>query len=226
MAANISTLQDASWQDKAYIAIKKKNTATTSGEVRHFEGLAQEIDIPEQSADFDSTPTMGGGRIRENSAEEDLEFTMTLYPIGTETTSSADSPATPPRPRGINEWFLTSGDVSDSEEGPRYKNSLERFDFGIAILFTNVTDTENETEPVKATSAIDTETSGAKKAALRYVYTNAQITGFNPDFGDRVHTAEVTFKLAPYDETGASNYENEDSYDTSSKSLPAVLQNY
>jgi len=219
MSADISTLQDASWQDKAYIGIKKKS-GDGSGTFKYFAGLAQEIDLPEQSKDFESTPVMNGGRVRENSAEEDLELTMTLYPVGTET---GDGSA---RPRGMNEWFLTSDDLSDSSNGPRYENSLLRYDFGIAILFTNVTDSENETSPVEADAAIDTGTDGTTKEALRYVYKNAQITGFNPDFGDRVHTAEVTFKLAPYDETGSSNYFNEDTSDTSTNSLPAVLDSY
>jgi len=216
MSADISTLQDASWQDKAYIGIKQKGTSN----FKYFAGLAQEIDLPEQTKDFESTPVMNGGRVRENSAEEDLEFTMTLYPIGTETGDGST------RPRGLNEWFLTSGDLSGASEGPRYENSLARYDFGIAILFTNVADSENETSPVEANTAIDTSTDGATKEALRYVFKNAQITGFNPDFGDRVHTAEVTFKLAPYDETGSSNYFNEDSSDTSTETLPEVLASY
>ena len=216
MSADISTLQDASWQDKAYIGIKKKGGSS----FKYFAGLAQEIDLPEQSKDFESTPVMNGGRVRENSAEEDLEFTMTIYPVGNETLDGTT------RPRGINEWFLTSNDISESSNGPRYENSLLRYDFGIAILFTNVTDSENETSPVEADAAIDTGTDGATKEALRYVYKNAQITGFNPDFGDRVHTAEVTFKLAPYNEKGESNYFVEDTDDTAASSLPAVLDSY
>jgi len=216
MSADISTLQDASWQDKAYIGIKKKGGSS----FKYFAGLAQEIDLPEQTADFDSTPVMNGGRVRENSAEEDLEFTMTIYPVGNETLDGTT------RPRGINEWFLTSGDLSASGEGAKYENSLVRYDFGIAIMFSNVTDSDNITSPVQADSQIDTSTAGVTKEALRYVYKNAQITGFNPDFGDRVHTAEVTFKLAPYDEEGEANYFVQDSSDTSTDSLPAVLGSY
>jgi len=219
MAAGPSTLQDASWQDRAYIGIKKK-TSDGSGTVKYFAGLAQEIDLPEQTKDFDSTPVMNGGRVRENSAEEDLELTMTIYPVGTET---GDGSA---RPRGMQEWFLTSDDLSGDGEGARYENSLLRHDFGVAILFTDVADSDNSTSPVQADSEIDTSTGTVVGQALRYVYTNAQITGFNPDFGDRVHSAEVTFKLAPYDETGASNYFNEDTDDTSTDTLPAVLDTY
>lgn len=214
--ANVSTLQDASWQDRALIGVKKKDGSS----VKYFAGLTQEIELPDISKDFEGQPVMNGGRIRENSAEEDLEITMTIYPIGVLTGDGST------RPEGMAEWFLTSDDLSGEGEGARYEPSLERYDFGVAVLWTNVLDDENSASPVEADSEIDTSTEGATKAALRWVFENAQITAFNQDFGDMVHTAEVTFKLAPYDETGSANYFNESTQDSSSDTLPAVLDSY
>lgn len=216
MAANSSTLQDASWQDRAFIGIKKKGGSS----VKYFAGLTQEIDLPDISKDFEGEPVMNGGRVRENSAEEDLELTLTIYPIGVLTGDGTT------RPEGMAEWFLTSDDLSGSGEGAKYEPSLERYDFGVAVMWTNVVGDENSTSPVQADSAIDTSTGGETKAALRWVYKDAQITAFNQDFGDRVHTAEVTFKLSPYNETGAANYNNQSSQDTSADTLPAVLDTY
>jgi len=216
MTAGQSVLQDASWQDRAFIGVKKKGG---SG-VKYFAGLTQEIDLPDLSKDFEGQPVMNGGRIRENSAEEDLEVTMTIYPIGVLTGDGTT------RPEGAAEWFLSSGDLSGSGEGARYEPSLQRYDFGVSLLWTNVEDGENSTSPVEADSAIDTSSDGATKAALRWVFKDAQITEFNQDFGDMVHTAEVTFKLSPYDETGSANYFNESTQDTSTNTLPAVLDSY
>lgn len=216
MAAGPSTLQDASWQDRAFIGIKKKGGSA----VKYFAGLTNELDLPEHSKDFDAEPVMNGGDVRVNNAEEPTELSLTLYPIGVLTGDGTT------RPEGMGEWFLTSGDLSASGEGSRYEPSLARDDFGIAVLWTNVEDSENATSPVEADSAIDTATNGAVKAALRYVYKDAQITNVSQDFGDQVHTIEVTFKLAPYDETGSANYFEESTQDTSTKTLPAVLDTY
>lgn len=211
MAAKTSTLQDASWQDKAYIGIKNKDADSPA--FKYFAGLTQEIELPDISKDFEGQPLANGGRIRENSAEEDLEFTMTIYPIGVLTGDGST------RPEGVAEWFLP-----DTVEGrtQAYEPSLDRLDFDVAILWTNVEDGENSTSPVEADSEIDTGTDGVSKAAYRWVFKNCQITAFNQDFGDMVHTAEVTFKLAPYNEKGEANYFNESSTDTGSTTLSAV----
>jgi len=212
MAAGPSTLQDASWQDRAYISVEKKG----SGTVINFAGLTSEIDLPDVSKDFDTQPVMNGGHVRENSAQEAAEITMTLYPIGVVTGDGTS------RPRGISEWFYSSSDLSGSGDASRYENSLTRYDFRVSVLWTNVTDSENESSPVEAAGVVDTSTDGATKDALRQVFENCQITGYNPDFGDQVFTAEVTFKCAPYDETGSANMFEESSSDTSTDTLPSL----
>lgn len=207
MAAGPSTLQDASWQDRVFIGIKKKGGSS----VKYFAGLTDEVDLPEISKDFDGEPVMNGGRVRVNSAEEDQEFSMTLYPIGVLTGDGST------RPEGIAEWILTSDDLSGDGQGSRYEPSLERYDFGVALLWTNVSGVDADGE---------ISTTDNSKAALRRVYKDAQITSVSKDFGDRVHTAEVTFKFSPYDETGEANYFNESTQDTSTDTLPAVLDSY
>lgn len=210
MAAGSSTLQDASWQDRAFISIEKKGSGTSI----NFAGLTSEMDLPDITKDFDTQPVMNGGHVRENSAQEAAEIGLTLYPIGVLTGDGTS------RPRGISEWFYSSGDLSDSGEAPRYENSLTRYDFRVSILWTNVTDSENSTSPVEASGAL--ETTDATKSALRQVYEDCQLTGYNPDFGDQIFTAEVTFKCAPYDETGKSNMFEESTSDTSTDTLPAL----
>ena len=212
MAAGPSVLQDASWQDRAFISITKKD----SGEEISFAGLTSEIDLPDNSKDFDAQPVMNGGNVRENSAQEAAEIGLTLYPIGVLTGDGSS------RPRGISEWFHSSDDISESGEAPRYENSLNRYDFRVAILWTNVTDSENSTSPIEAAGAVDTSDGSVVKAGYREVFEDCQITSYNPDFGDQVFTAEVTFKCAPYDETGASNMFEESTSDTSTDILPAL----
>jgi len=216
MSAGVSQLQDASWQDRVLIGVKKKGGSA----VKAFAGLTDEVDLPDLNRDFEGNPVMNGGRVRENSAEEDAEITLTLYPIGVLTGDGAT------RPEGVAEWFLTSDDLSGSGEGSRYGPSLDREDFGVAVMWTNVDGDVNSTSPVEADSEIDTSSDGFVGAALRWVFEDCQITEFNQDFGDMVHTAEVTFKFSPYDETGSRNYFNESTQDTSTDSLPTVLDSY
>lgn len=212
MATRPSTLQDASWQDRAFISITKKD----SDEEISFAGLTSEMDLPDHTKDFDTQPVMNGGAIRENSAQEAAEIGLTLYPIGV-LTGDGDS-----RPEGISEWFYSSGDISSDGEASRFENSLNRYDFRVAILWTNVTEDENEDEEISAAGAIDTSTSEESKAAYREVYENCQLTEYSPDFGDQVFTAEVTFKCAPYDEEGSSNTYEESTQDTASETLPSL----
>lgn len=216
MAANSSVLQDASWQDRVFIGIKKKGGSS----VKYFAGLTSETGLPEITKDYEQEPVMNGGMVRANSVEEAQEVTLTLYPIGVLTGDGST------RPEGVSEWILTSEDLAGADEGSRFEPSLERYDFGIALLWTNVQDSENSTSPVEADTEIDTSTEGATKAALRYVYKNAQITGYSANFDDQIHNAEVTFKFSPYDETGTANYFHESTQDTSTNSLPTVLDTY
>ncbi len=208
MAAGVSQLQDASWQDRVLIGIQQQE----SGTVKYFAGLTQEVDLPDLSRDVEGTPVMNGGRVRENSAEDDFEVTLTIYPIGVLTDDSAADSAS--RPEGVGEWFLSSEDLSDTSEGSRFEPTLDRYDFDIALTWTNV-------EGVDADSEISTTDN--VKAALRWVFKNGQITEFNQDFGDRVHTAEVTFKFTPYNELGEANYFYESTSDTTTDTLPQVL---
>lgn len=217
--AQPSVLQDASWQDRAFISVVDQDT----GNWKAFAGLTQEIDLPDFSKDFEGQPVMNGGRVRENSAEEDSEVTLTIYPIGVVSETKDDEGTVTPgaRPQGAAEWFLTG----DTGEAYSYEPSLQRKDFDVAITWTNVSDSANSTSPVYAHTALDTGTDGFVGGALRWIFRNAQITEFNQDFGDRVHTAEVTFKFSPYDETGSANYENQSTTDTSGnndETLPAV----
>lgn len=205
MAAGPSVLQDAAWHDRAFISITKKD----SDEEISFAGLTSEIDLPDNTKDFDAEPLMNGGNVRENSAQESAEIGLTLYPIGV-LTGDGDS-----RPEGISEWFYSSDDVSGDGDATRFENALNREDFRVAILWTNVTEDENESEEISAAGAVDTGTDGPKKAALRQVFEDCQLTEYSPDFGDQVFTAEVTFKCAPYDETGESNMFEESTPDTS-----------
>lgn len=212
MAAGPSTLQDASWQDRAYISIEKKGAGTSI----NFAGLTSEMSLPDNTKDFDSQPVMNGGHVRENSAQEAAEVGLTLYPIGVLTGDGTS------RPRGISEWFYSSSDLSSDGEAARYENSLTRYDFRVSILWTNVADSENTSSPVEASGAVDTTGDSTAKSALRQVYEDCQLTGYNPDFGDQIFTAEVTFKCAPYDETGSANMFEESSSDTSTDILPAL----
>ena len=212
MAAGPSTLQDASWQDRAYISVEKKGSDTEIS----FAGLTSEMDLPDMSKDFDAQPVMNGGQVRENSAQEAAEIGLTLYPIGVLTGDGTS------RPRGVSEWFYSSDDLSGSGNGARYENSLTRYDFRVSILWTNVTDSENSSTPITAAGAVDTSGDSVVKSGLRQVYEDCQITAYNPDFGDQIFTAEVTFKCAPYDETGSANMFEESTSDTSTDTLPEL----
>ncbi len=208
-----STLQDASWQDRAFLSITRKG----SGSEIAFASITQEMDLPDITKDFDAQTMMNGGNVRENSAQEAAEIGLTIYPVGVIAEDSSLD-----RPRGVSEWFYSSGDISADGEAARYENDLSRDDFRVAILWTNADPSDTESGSISAAGPIDTSTAGATAEAARMVFEDCQLTGYNPDFGDQVFTAEVTFKCAPYDETGASNMFEEATSDTSTDTLPEL----
>jgi len=203
MSAGPSVLQDASWQDRCFIDIRDE-----AGNVYSFAGLTNELDLPDISKDFSAEPVMNGGHVRENDAQEPAEVGLTLYPIGSEAGDGTS------RPDGIAEFFY-KGETGDSGTGEatQYTSTLSREDFDIAVLWTNTS---------LSGTAFDSVSGEADERARREVYLNAQLTGFNPDFGDQILTVEATFKSAAYDETGSSNQFVDASADLSTTGLASV----
>lgn len=190
-----SVLQDASWQEKALVSV----TPEGGSEVQ-FEALLSEIGWTGGSKDVEGMALLNGGRMRERSVQEDFEFTGTLYIEGISTSEGT----------GISEWFHGSGDQNTSDSTVyEFQTSHSRDNFRIAVMFTNEDGVTSATGSVGADSSVQ---------AYRWVMEDAQLTGYEPNFDDKVLEVEVTFVAPPFDESSNSLvYEQEYTGDSSEK---------
>jgi hypothetical protein len=174
-----------------------------------------EIGFSGGEKDFEGTPLMNGGRIREHSAETDHEFTATLYPVEAGAGTGAN------RPGGFHELLYGSADSAGTDEGSKYEVSLNRDDYRIAVLWTN---DDNVTSQYDTSGSMNgaLSTVAADKAGVRKVMRNAQLTSGSLNFDDMVLTAEVTFKAAPFDETQSKNVYVESCPADGTESMPTV----
>ncbi|MDY6788793.1 MAG: hypothetical protein SVV03_02410 [Candidatus Nanohaloarchaea archaeon] len=198
MATGPSVLQDASWQEKALVSVTPKG-----GTEVQFEANLSEIGWTGGAKDVEGTPLLNGGRMRERSAQEDFEFTGTLYITGVSTAEGT----------GIGEWFHGSSDQSTKSTVYEFKTSHARDDFRIAVLFTNDSNVTSASGSVGADSSVQ---------AYRWIMEDAQLTEYEPNFDDKVLEVEVTFVASPFDDSANSNVREQEYTGDSSEKLDAL----
>lgn len=200
MATGPSVKQDSSWQEKALVSVTPKG-----GSEVQFEADLSEIGWTGGAKDVEGTPLLNGGRMRERSAQEDFEFTGTLYITGISTAEGT----------GISEWFHGSDDQKDSKSTVyEYQTSHARDDFRISVLFTN--DTSDNLSAESAVGADD------NVEAYRWIMKDAQLTEYEPNFDDMVLEVEVTFVASPFDDSANSNVREQEYTGDSSEKLESL----
>lgn len=197
MAAGPSVLEDAAWQERAFVTITKRGSTDVD-----FHGLISEFDFSGGAKDVEGQPLMNGGRLTQYSSQEDFEFSATLYITG----------ATPEEGSGIGAYFHGSGDQKDGETGIyEYETSLARDDFQVAVLFTNDETVE---------SATDAVASGSE--GYRWYAEGAKLTSYEQSFDDMVLEVEVTFVIPPFDEQGNSQLFEQEITSEATSELPSI----
>jgi len=158
-----------------------------------FAGITEEI----SGIDFGEKPMEGiklanGGRIAKLTGMDDETITMKVYP----TDVLLDDGATPLAANGVTQLFHPQSAEDDSEPVV-VDNSIYRRRFGLILLWA-------ETLPTTAGAVPD-----AGSAAYRIQIVNAFMTGYKLDYGDKVLSAEITFKWTPFQKDATANKREE-----------------
>jgi len=182
-----STLTDGSWQDRAFVTIIRKD----DGKEVDLHGLTDEMGWADGMRDFDGVPTANGGRVRENQAQDDHTFNLTLWQIG----AVSDEFNEMNRPKGVEEFFYESEDLTADKPYSTYGTSTNREDFIVVVLWTNDPSVDSATDPVE----------GEDYIAHRRIGDMAQFIDATPEWSDRVLKLEAEMKWSPFDTQGRKN---------------------
>lgn len=199
MATGSSIFVDESFQERVFVTITKKGGSDVD-----FHSSLNEIGFGGGEKGTEGQPLMNGGRRRIHSAQEDFEFTGTLYQYGVDASSAS----------GLDSWYHASGDNLDGTTGTsEYETALDRTDVRVAVMWTN---------DDSVTSATDEVSASEDHQAVRYVLTDANITEYVPSFDDQVLTADFTATVTPFDETGSSRLKVQEYTGDASNTLSAL----
>lgn len=136
--------------------------------------------------DIEGVALVNGGRVVKFNPMSDESITMKVYPINAENKSD----------EGVVQFFHpVSGE--DSTQPIVVDNSLTRDKYKVVLLWA-------ETLPANATTQPD-----AGKTAYRIQIINAYMTSYKPSFDDKLFSAEVTFKWAPFQKDATTNKREE-----------------
>ena len=202
-----STLTDGSWQERAFVTIIRKDDEKKAD----LHGLTDEMGWADGMRDFDGEPTANGGRIRERQSQDDSTFNMTLWQIG----AVADEFEDMQRPKGVEEFFYESEDLTPEQAYTTYGTSTNREDFILVVLWTNDPSVNSATDEVQ----------GEDYIAHRRIADMAQFIDATPEWNDRVLKLEAEMKWSPFDPVGDKNFFTQD-YDGDVDALDEVTVDY
>lgn len=189
------------WSETCLVTILKKG-----GTGYHYGAITETVDISEGDYPGESVKSVAGGRIWKQSAMEDSEITLEIYPIELAVGSNTGL---------FQEWVGGTADSSEplASDVAWVTGDRLRDRFLVAILWT--TD-ESATSAIAATTATD-------KTAIRFYAKECRITAHKSAFTDGILKATVTFKFPAFNKAGttkSSAWESTDDTDTSP--LPAL----
>jgi hypothetical protein len=187
------------WKEVCMISILPE-----SGSALAFQGFTEDITAMDWGdKDIEGVALLNGGRVVKVTPMGDESITFKVYPINAEVTAG----------EGAVQHFhsiVTAGSYADDSTQPiAVPNSINRRKFGIVILWA-------ETLPSNATTVPD-----ISKTAYRIQVVNAYMTSYKPSFDDKILSAEVTFKWAPFTKAAVGN-KREESTDGTAQ-LPAAI---
>lgn len=187
MAAYPSTLTDGSWQDRAFVSIIRKDDEETVD----LHGLTDEMGWADGMRDFEGVPVANGGRVRQREAQDDSTFNATMWQVGAATEELSDIE----RPKGAEEYFYETGNITEGEGYTTYGNSLKRHDYILVILWTNDPNVESATDEVSG-----------EYVAHRRIADNLNVIDAVPEWADQVLQLEWEGKWTPFDTQGVTNF--------------------
>jgi|TARA_R100001530_G_scaffold2717_1_gene4364 hypothetical protein len=192
----------SAWEEVAIVSIAK-----TGGTAYQFAAITETIDISEPDYPGEGIANMAGGRIWKQSAQEDGELTLEIYPLNLDTTGGV----------GLFQEFNggtwdTSQPLANDVAWPVGINRA-RDTFSMAVMWTNDT---------SQTNAFAT-TTGTDFTALRFSAKLCRIISHKTSFTDGIVKTTVTLKFPDMNKAGSTKqWLWESTNDTDTSALPAI----
>lgn len=194
MTATSASENDGAFQETFLLEVCKKG-----GTAVQFAGVTEDITtISEGDKDGEGVVLGNGGRIWKRTPEGDYEITVKIYPLSVDITDSND----------MAQFFL--GGTYDSTAPIDQVNTRGRDLFRVVILWTDDT-----TATVASTATV------TGSASRRMYFNDARCTSYKANFGDKILSADVTFKGPAFNKSGTGTVHYE-SVTSQSSNLPAL----
>jgi len=142
---------------------------------------------------------VNGGRVVQFTPMTDESITLKIYD------TKADDQTTD----SAIQYFHKQG-TADTTNPIAVDNVITRQKFGLIFLWASTLPATAGAQPTAA------------EVAYRIQIINAYMTKYTPSFDDKIKSAEVTFKWAPFQKDGSAN-KREESQDNSGAQLPAGI---
>ena len=170
---------DGAWSETCLIGIAGHDDANDM----KFQAITETVDIDVGDKDFDVIATLSGGRVVKFTPQEPTTITFEAYPVeaGTDTGTT-----------GLG--FFDLMNTVDTSQPQDIDVDRVRTQYRVAIMWTDST----------AITSADSEV-GTAYAALRVVAADGYFTSVKPSFTDGILKFTVTYKVPPFDSSGAAN---------------------
>ena len=194
-----------SWKEFCLIGVLPEAypSAAGGGSLIEFAGMTEDITAMDWGdRDVEGVALVNGGRVVKANAMGDESITLKLYPVDTLLDDGSDVA------NGVTQLFHPQA-AEDTSYPSVADNSIYRRKFGLIILWA-------ETLPAVA-DALPAES----KTAYRIQVVNAYMTSYKLNYDDKILSAEVTFKWAPF-QKGAGSNKREESTNGSAQLAAAI----
>ena len=172
---------DDAWKELCLIGIIPAGGSETA-----WAGMTEDITgLDFGDKDIEGMPLANGGRVVKYTPMADESVTLKIYPVSALLSGT-----------GAVQWFHPQSSES-SVEPIVVDNTVTRIKHRLILLWAT-------TLPATAGTA-----TGAGIAAYRIQIVNAFMTSYKPNFDDKLFSAEVTFKWAPFQKDATANKREE-----------------
>lgn len=174
------TFPDA-WKEVCLIGI-----IPSGGSETQWAGMTEDITAFDWGEkDIEGLALVNGGRVVKTPPMGDEGITFKIYPVDAALGAA-----------GAIQWFHPQA-TEDSEQPLVVDNTRTRTLHRLILLWAETLPATAGTQPA------------ISKAAYRIQIVNAYMTAYKPSFDDKVFSAEVTFKWAPFNKAATANKREE-----------------
>jgi len=177
-------------------------TGAGGGSEIAFAGITEDISAMDWGdRDIEGMALVNGGRVVKNNPMADESLTLKVYDVDAllDTSEVANGVAQLMHPQT----------AEDTTQPIAVSNSIYRRRFGLILLWANTLPATAGALPAEGVNA------------YRIQIVNAYMTSFKPNYDDKLKSAEITFKWAPFNKSASGN-KREESTDGSIQ-LPAAI---